>query len=121
MCARLLGREPGAGLDAFVEPVSVADRLALLLEHIDELALRHHDLQGNPAALLASFIDRFDRLKDELVTAEDYARWADGLGDGDDAPITSASSRPSTWHTNGFWSEPERWTTATWCSAPTAC
>ena len=86
LCARLLGREPGAGrLDAFVEPVSVADRLALLLEHIDELALRHHDLQGNPAGLLASFIDRFDRLKAELVTAEDYARWADGLGDGDRA------------------------------------
>jgi len=86
VCARLLGREPGAGgLEAFVEPVSVADRLALLLEHIDELALRHHDLQGNPAGLLASFIDRFDHLKAELVTAQAYAQWADGLGDGDRA------------------------------------
>src|SRR5687768_13925730 len=86
LCARLLAREPGGGsLDAFVEPVSVADRLALLLEHIDELALRHHDLQGNPAGLLATFIDRFDRLKAELVTAQRYACWAEGLGDGDRA------------------------------------
>ena len=122
LCARLLGREPGAGgLDAFVEPVSVADRLALLLEHIDELALRHHDLQGNPAGLLASFIDRFDRLKAELVTAEDYARWADGLRRRrprrsrarvrGHLPGARTDSGPSA----------ERWTTATWCCAPTAC
>jgi DNA helicase II / ATP-dependent DNA helicase PcrA len=81
-CARLLRDESiAAGLDPFATPVTPADRLALLLEHIDELPFRRHDFQGNPAALLASFIERFDRLKDELVTAEDYERWAAELPD----------------------------------------
>src|SRR3954454_24213046 len=48
----------------------------MLLERIDELTLRRHDLRGNPAALLAGVIDRIDRLKEELVTAEEYAAWA---------------------------------------------
>ena len=85
-CARLLRDEAAAaGLDPFTEPVTPADRLALLLEHVDELPLRWHDLQGNPAALLASFIERFDRLKDELVTPDEYGRWAATLGEGERA------------------------------------
>src|SRR3954452_21932725 len=52
-CARLLRDEAlEAGLDPFVVPVGPADRLALLLEHVDELPLRRHDLRGNPSALL---------------------------------------------------------------------
>ena len=48
----------------------------MLLERIDELPLASHDLRGNPSALLGSIVGRIDRLKDELVTAEDYAAWA---------------------------------------------
>jgi DNA helicase-2/ATP-dependent DNA helicase PcrA len=55
------------------------DRLALLTEHIDELPLRHHDLGGRPTALLSSFVRRIDRLKAELVDAERYRSWAQGL------------------------------------------
>jgi DNA helicase-2/ATP-dependent DNA helicase PcrA len=62
------------------------DRLAMLLERIDELQLRHHDFGGSANALLAGFIRRIDRLKTELISAADYARWAGGLeevdGDG---------------------------------------
>ena len=36
--------------------VTAADRLALLLERIDELPLRSHDLRGNPSALLGSVV-----------------------------------------------------------------
>src|SRR5919197_1443426 len=79
-CARLLRDEAlEAGLDPFATPVSAADRLAMLLERIDELPLRHHDLRGNPSATLGAIVQRIDRLKDELVSAEDYARWAGGL------------------------------------------
>jgi len=77
LCARLLRDEAAeAGLDPFAQPVTPADRLAMLLERIDELTLRRHDLRGNPAALLAGVIERVDRLKEELVTAEEYAAWA---------------------------------------------
>jgi DNA helicase II / ATP-dependent DNA helicase PcrA len=76
-CARLLHDEAlEAGLDPFVTPVSAADRLTMLLEKIDELPLRHHDLRGNPSATLGAIVQRIDRLKDELVSAADYAAWA---------------------------------------------
>jgi DNA helicase II / ATP-dependent DNA helicase PcrA len=76
-CARLLRDEAlEAGLDPFAAPVSAGDRLAMLLERMDELPLRHHDLRGNPSAALGAIVRRIDRLKDELVTAEDYAAWA---------------------------------------------
>jgi DNA helicase-2/ATP-dependent DNA helicase PcrA len=81
-CARLLHDEAlEAGVDPFATAVAPADRLAMLLEHIDELPLRHHDLRGNPSALLGSIVSRIDRLKDELVTCEDYAAWTATLGE----------------------------------------
>jgi DNA helicase-2/ATP-dependent DNA helicase PcrA len=81
-CARLLHDEGlEAGLDPFATPVAPADRLAMLLERIDELPLRHHDLRGNPSALLGSIVGRIDRLKAELVSCEDYAAWAATLSD----------------------------------------
>ncbi len=83
-CARLLRDEAfAAGLDPFVAPVTPADRLALLLDRTDELPLRLHDFLGNPAALLASILERIDRLKAELVTAADHERWAAALPDDD--------------------------------------
>ena len=81
-CARVLRDEAlAAGLDPFTVPVTPADRLAMLLEHVEALPLRRHDFQGNPAALLASFVQRIDRLKDELVTCADYAQWAADVPD----------------------------------------
>ena len=79
-CLRLLCDESlEAGVDPFLSPVSPADRLALLLERLDDLTLRHHETRGNPAALLASFVSRIDRLKDEMISAEDYRRYAERL------------------------------------------
>jgi DNA helicase-2/ATP-dependent DNA helicase PcrA len=91
-CARLLHDEAlEAGLDPFATPVTPADRLAMLLERIDELPLRHHDLRGNPSALLGSIVGRIDRLKDELVSAEDYAAWAGTLGEDSEADRVRAA------------------------------
>ena len=51
LCAQLLRDEAlEAGIDPFATPVAAADRLAMLLERIDDLPLRHHDLRGNPSA-----------------------------------------------------------------------
>src|SRR3954464_14158624 len=93
-CSRLLQDEAlEAVLDPFSSPVTPADRLALLLERIDELTLRHHQIRGNPAPLLASFVSRIDRLKDELVSAADYRSYAEGLGDGGSDAERAAGAR----------------------------
>src|SRR5215207_6672343 len=71
-CLKLLRDEAlEACVDPFLTPVTPADRLALLLDRIDELSLRHHEIRGNPAPLLASFVSRIDRLKDELISADE--------------------------------------------------
>ncbi|HEX2232074.1 MAG TPA: ATP-dependent DNA helicase [Thermoleophilaceae bacterium] len=95
-CSRLLQDEAlEAGLDPFFSTVTPADRLALLLDRIDELTIRHHEIRGNPAPLLASFVSRIDRLKDEMVSAEDYAAYAERLAakcaEGDDAARATAA------------------------------
>jgi superfamily I DNA/RNA helicase/RecB family exonuclease len=92
LCALLLREEAlEAGIDPFAAPVSAADRLVTLLERIDELPLQAHDLRGNPSALLSSVVARIDRLKDELVTAADYAAWAATLPEETAADRTRAA------------------------------
>src|SRR3954454_11324595 len=95
-CSRLLADEAlEAGLDPFFSPVTPADRLALLLERLEELTIRFHEIRGNPAPLLASFVSRIDRLKDEMVSCADYRAYAERLiddaGDGDDAARATAA------------------------------
>jgi len=91
-CTRLLRDEAlEAGLDPFTVPVTAADRLAMLLERISELSLRRHDFRGSPAGLLTSFIERIDRLKDELVDPDAYARWAQSLPSKEADPAQSAA------------------------------
>src|ERR671919_770397 len=85
-CVKLLQDESlEAGVDPFFSPVTPADRLALLLDQIDELSLRHHEIRGNPAPLLGSFVSRIDRLKEEMVSAEDVLAWAERLPQQGDA------------------------------------
>jgi DNA helicase-2/ATP-dependent DNA helicase PcrA len=79
-CLKLLRDEAlEACVDPFLSPVTPADRLALLLDRIGELSLRHHEIRGNPAPLLASFVSRIDRLKDELISADELRAWAEAL------------------------------------------
>jgi superfamily I DNA/RNA helicase/RecB family exonuclease len=83
VAARLLGEHAiEAGLDPFLESLTAAERLALLLERIEELPLRRHEIRGNAAGLLARIIDRIDALKAAGVTAARFRGWAEGLGGG---------------------------------------
>ncbi len=68
--------------DALDGGLAAGDRLALLLERIDELPLSHHDFGGSATSLLGSFVRRIDRLKSEMVSAEEYRSWADRNGGG---------------------------------------
>jgi superfamily I DNA/RNA helicase/RecB family exonuclease len=52
-----------AGLDPFFEVLGPAERLAMLLDRLDELPLRRHEIRGNPAGLLARLLERIDALK----------------------------------------------------------
>jgi DNA helicase-2/ATP-dependent DNA helicase PcrA len=75
---RLLHEHAGdAGLDPFIESLSAAERLAMLLDRIDELPLRRHEIRGNAAGLLARLVDRIDALKAAGVTAPRFAEWVE--------------------------------------------
>jgi DNA helicase-2/ATP-dependent DNA helicase PcrA len=52
-----------AGLDPFFDVLGPAERLAILLDRVDELPLRSHEIRGNPAGLLARLLERIDALK----------------------------------------------------------
>jgi DNA helicase-2/ATP-dependent DNA helicase PcrA len=56
-----------AGLDPFFDVLGRAERLAILLDRLDQLPLRRHEIRGNPAGLLARLLARIDRLKAERV------------------------------------------------------
>jgi DNA helicase-2/ATP-dependent DNA helicase PcrA len=65
-----------AGLDPFFSTVSAADRLAILLDRLDDLPLRRHEIRGNPAGLLARLLRRIDLLKAEAVAPAALREWA---------------------------------------------
>ena len=71
-----------AELDPFFESLSPAERLAMLLEQLDELPLRRHEIRGNPAGLLARIVGRIDALKSAGVTSERFRQWAEGAAGG---------------------------------------
>jgi superfamily I DNA/RNA helicase/RecB family exonuclease len=56
-----------AGLDPFFDVLGPAERLAMLLDRLDRLPLRRHEIRGNPAGLLARLLTRIDSLKAEQV------------------------------------------------------
>jgi DNA helicase-2/ATP-dependent DNA helicase PcrA len=63
---RLLREYPEeAGLDPFFEVLGRAERLAMLLDRLDQLPLRRHEIRGNPTGLLARLLARIDQLKAE--------------------------------------------------------
>ncbi len=52
-----------AGLDPFFDVLGPAERLAMLLDRIDDLPLRNREIRGNPAGLLARLLTQVDELK----------------------------------------------------------
>src|SRR6476646_2164443 len=78
---RLRGHATEAGLDPFFDVLWPAERLAMLLDRLDALPLRHHDVRGHPAGLPARLRQQIDALKAgsgpadpelaELVSAHD--------------------------------------------------
>jgi DNA helicase-2/ATP-dependent DNA helicase PcrA len=69
------------GVDVHDEVLGAGDRLAMLIDRIDELSLHEHDFGGSANALLAGFVRTIDRCKAELIDAEQYAAWAATIED----------------------------------------
>lgn len=83
LASQLLRAEPvESGLDPWTVPATAADRVAMLLERVDELTVRQHDFRGRPAALVGGWVERIDALKAQGVTAADFGRWAAALPSG---------------------------------------
>ena len=80
LAAWVLGIAAGAESDLDATTLSAGDRLAMLIERIDELSVQHHDFGGRVNALFGAFVRRIDRCKAELIDAEAYAAWAARLG-----------------------------------------
>jgi DNA helicase-2/ATP-dependent DNA helicase PcrA len=83
---RLLREYPEeAGLDPFFDVLGRAERLAMMLDRLDQLPLRRHEIRGNPTGLLARLLARIDRLKAERTgptTLSEQARArAEGAAD----------------------------------------
>jgi DNA helicase-2/ATP-dependent DNA helicase PcrA len=73
--------ELAADLLGGADAVGRGDRLAMLLERVDELSVRHHDFGGSATALFGELVRRIDRLKAELISCTAFARWAAELPD----------------------------------------
>jgi DNA helicase-2/ATP-dependent DNA helicase PcrA len=52
-----------AGLDPFFDVLGPGERLAMLLDRVDDLPLRNQEIRGNPAGLLARLLAQIDELK----------------------------------------------------------
>jgi DNA helicase-2/ATP-dependent DNA helicase PcrA len=64
ICERLLrAHSTAAGLNPFFDVLGPAERLAMMLDHLEQLPLRNHEIRGNPAGLLARLLAQIDELK----------------------------------------------------------
>jgi DNA helicase II / ATP-dependent DNA helicase PcrA len=64
LCEELLREySTAASLDPFFSVLGPAERLALLLDRLDELPLRDQQIRGNPAGLLARLLAQVDEVK----------------------------------------------------------
>ncbi len=72
-----------ARLDPFFATLGRADRLALVLDHLDQLPLRRHEIRGNPAGLLRRLLARIDTVKREGLGPSDLRERARALERGD--------------------------------------
>jgi DNA helicase-2/ATP-dependent DNA helicase PcrA len=82
-----------AGLDPFFDVLGPAERLAMLLDRLEDLPLRRHEIRGNPAGLLARLLARIDRLKAERVGPTSLAERARAGEREDDAASREAARR----------------------------
>lgn len=80
ICERLLREQATAArLDPFFEVLGPAERLAMLLDRLDRLPLRLHQIRGNPAGLVARLLRRIDEVEAEGIGVGELTARAEAL------------------------------------------
>jgi DNA helicase-2/ATP-dependent DNA helicase PcrA len=82
-----------AGLDPFFDVLGPAERLAILLDRVDDLPLRRHEIRGNPTGLLARLLARIDALKAERIGPTSLAERARADAEAADEEATREAAR----------------------------
>ena len=117
-----------AGLDPFFTTVGPADRLAILLDRVDELPLRRHEIRGNPAgpARAPAAPDRPAQgrgggARRRCASGRSRASAPPPTPPSASGPSARSSSPTSTRATTGSCARPAASTAATWCSSWASC
>ena len=69
-------------LDPDLKPIEPVDHWILLRRNLPLLQLEHFRRTAEPGQFLADFVEFFSRCQDELVTPDDYQRYADEQAEG---------------------------------------
>jgi DNA helicase II / ATP-dependent DNA helicase PcrA len=65
------------GLTRATSVATEDDRVVMLMERVDELAITENDLRLGLRTLVPDWVKRIDRCRDQLVAPESYVRWAE--------------------------------------------
>jgi len=71
------------GLSPFFRLITEADQLSFMVANIDRLDLKYYEIKGTPHGFMKQMLDIISRAKDEMITADDYTRFAKRLARSD--------------------------------------
>ncbi len=78
LCMEILRDEAAAaGLNPFFTVARDADRVAIMMNRLSEMTFEAISLRGNPASVLGDLCGVIDRLKEECISPEQLAEYAD--------------------------------------------
>jgi len=67
------------GLSPFFKLITEAEQLSLMVTNINRLYLKYYEIKGTPHGFMKQMLDIISRAKDEMITADDYTRFAKRL------------------------------------------
>lgn len=64
------------GISPFFRIATPGEQLQMITGELEQLNLTYYRVKGRPYSLLAMFLKTISKAKDELITSEEYERWA---------------------------------------------
>ena len=81
----------------------------MLLDRLDELDLRVHDLRGDRARLVADLVERIDKCRDQLVSRRAVPALGRGVGALGGLALGAPTARGARWRSRGCYETHDRW------------